>query len=113
MRTTIIRPTTRVVVIVGVAVFVYLVVARVELSGAMPAQAPELEVVSHIGDAGTAIAAVGDYALVGLGARLVIFDISDPDGPVKLGESAAAPRSLTAVDVNGDIAYAAYEGGGT
>ena len=69
------------------------------------AEAENLEFVSSLGGGSRGVAVQGNYAYVGEGRRLIIFDISNPDAPVVVGKTPRMPRRVSDVAVAGDYAY--------
>jgi hypothetical protein len=81
------------------------------LSWAGPA-APDsaaLDPVGQIGGLTWAIALQGNYAYVGIGPRLVVFDVSAPAAPTPVGQTPVFPRLVYKVAVAGDYAYVTDE----
>ncbi len=68
-----------------------------------------LDLVGQLGGITWAIAAQGNYAYVGIGPRLVVFDISDPVNPRPVGQGPILPHLVYKVAVAGDYAYVTDE----
>jgi hypothetical protein len=60
----------------------------------------------HFGGAASACAVSGNYACIGQGQDLVVFDISSPASPVELGRVMTSDI-VRGVAVSGDYAYVA------
>ena len=58
-----------------------------------------VEFVSQIGGASFAVAIDGTLAYVGVGPRLVILDVSNPAGPIVVGQTSLLPGIVTGVAV--------------
>lgn len=82
------------------------------LTPVVSADAPEIDIASHIGGASLAVDAQGDYAYVGEGTQLTILDVSDPAAPVVAGKSPVFLDVVQGVTVEGNLAYVTlgYEG---
>ncbi len=61
-----------------------------------------LDLVGQIGGITSAVATQGNYAYVGIGPRLVLFDISNPAHPRPVGQTPVFPRLVYKVAVAGD-----------
>ncbi len=70
-------------------------------------RAANVELVGQIGGAVEAVVVRGGYAYAGVGARLVIFDISDPAHATALGRTGLLPGAVKDVAVTRDYAYVA------
>lgn len=68
-----------------------------------------LELVGQYGGIVWAIAVQGQYAYVGIGPRLVVFDIRPPANPTPVGRSPILPRLVYRVAVAGSYAYVTDE----
>ena len=64
-----------------------------------------VELVGQIGGPVVAAAALGDYAYVGVGPRLVILDVTDPAGPILVGQTTILPRGVAGVTVAGTLTW--------
>ena len=72
----------------------------------------DIHLVSQLGGSVWAVDVEGDYAYVGMGASLVILDVSDPSSPIAVGKLAGFPDFISDIDVYGTRAYLAdYSGG--
>lgn len=67
----------------------------------------QLEVVNQVGGAISAVAVVGNLAYVGVGPRLVILEVSNPQNPVVVGQSDVLPAVIQDLVVANGFAYAA------
>ena len=72
------------------------------------AAAQELELVGTIAASAGVVAISGDYAYLGDGQTLRVYDISDPAAPAESG-STALPANIYDIDVAGTVAYAAMD----
>lgn len=79
---------------------------------AAPFSRVALDLLSQTGGGGSAVFISGNYAYLGVGARMVILDISDAAHPQKLGSSAILPDVVTAITVVERLAYVVYRSGG-
>ncbi len=79
---------------------------------ATPFSRVALDLLSQTGGGGTAVFVSGNYAYLGVSARMVILDISDAAHPQKLGSSAILPDVVTAITVVDRLAYVVYRSGG-
>lgn len=70
----------------------------------------DLVALSQWGGPTNAVAVQGRYAYLGVGHRLQIFDVSNPDNPILVGQSAVLPREIRDVAVSGNYAYIAQPG---
>lgn len=84
-------------------------------SGLMQQDGIGLEIVGQIGGATWAVAVDpgAQRAYLGLGPRLLIVDVSNPERPTVLGQSAVLPDVVMGIAVDGDLVYLANgtEGG--
>lgn len=69
--------------------------------------AENVELVSQLGGSTHAVAVQGSYAYVGVGARLVVLDVSNPADPAVLGQTAVLLDIVRDIFVSGDYAYIA------
>lgn len=79
------------------------------------APAPDLAVEGQVGGATWAVAARGDIAYVGVGPRIIAYDVRPTDrgdAPLALAKSAVLGRSVRDLLVDGDKLYAAVGGAG-
>jgi hypothetical protein len=78
-----------------------------------PAGAVSLELVGQFGGYSYAIETQGDYVYLGVGPRLHILDVSDPERPVLIGRSEPLlPYFITDIVLTGDYALVVgYSGG--
>jgi hypothetical protein len=67
----------------------------------------QLEVVNQVGGAINTVAVEGNLAYVGVGPRLVILDVSNPQAPVMVGQSDILPTIIRDVVVANGFAYVA------
>src|SRR5207249_4902355 len=74
--------------------------------------APRLELVSQIGGKTKAIQLDGTLAYLGIGPRLVIFDVSDASVPTRLGQTEVLPDVVRSIQVANGFAFAALGRGG-
>ena len=90
------------------------------LTSHLPAYLPRLEFApqpsaafkSQLGGVSRAVALRGHLVLVGLGARVLAFDVSDPDAPVEIGRSAMLPGVVEDIRLTGNRAWIAAGLGG-
>lgn len=77
------------------------------LAEPQPDQPPpqNMEVVGQSGGQMHAIAAQGSYVYVGQGTRLVVFDVSDPRQPRRVGASGQGGDQIIGLTVSGEYAY--------
>lgn len=75
---------------------------RADAAAAAP-QAPDLEIVAQVGDGAFTVDVDGSTAYLGVGRRLWVVDVSDPQRPRKLGESGSLASGL--LEVVGSTAY--------
>lgn len=66
-----------------------------------------IDLLGQIGGSINTVVLQGNYAYLGVGPRLVIVDISDPQQPVLLGRTTVFPAIVEYVAVDGDYAYVA------
>jgi hypothetical protein len=73
----------------------------------------KVELAGQIGGAVRAVAVAGNYAYVGVGPRLMIFNITDPTHPTIVGQTAVLPGIVSDIAVEGSHAFIAtgYPGG--
>lgn len=64
----------------------------------------------QIGGFSEAIAAADHYVYVGIGTRLVIFDVADPANPVVVGRTPVLTERLTTIALSGTFAYLGMPG---
>jgi len=81
---------------------------------AAPAQANALnvELVGQVGGWCAAVAVQGRYAYLGVGPRLVVLDVSDPEQPVVVGQTAVLHGLVRDIALSGTLAYVAADQGG-
>ncbi len=72
-----------------------------------PSQLPAytLEIVEQVGGDLRRLAVQGNYAYLGVGARMFIYDISNPTQPVEVGRTDILNAVSDALDVDGSHAY--------
>jgi hypothetical protein len=68
------------------------------------------ELIGALGGVITTVLIQGKYAYLGEGLKLVILDISEPANPRPIGSLLLPQRPLD-IEVAGDYAYVAYDGG--
>jgi len=68
-----------------------------------------LDLVGQIGGITWTVATQGNYAYVGIGPRLVVFDIRNPAAPTQVGQTPVFPRLVYKVAVAGDYVYVTDE----
>ena len=66
-----------------------------------------VELVGQWGGPSYAVAVSGDRVYVGMGPRLVVFDVSIASDPTQLGKSAVLPGIVSGVAVSGSYTYVA------
>ncbi len=77
------------------------------------AQEPfHLSVLGQVGGVGHAAAWDGGRLYAGIGPRLTVWDITDPDHPAKLGQSALLPGIVRDIALAGGYAYVALDPAG-
>ena len=64
-----------------------------------------LEIVGQVGGPVLAVDVAGDYAFVGVGPRLHVVDVSNPQQPSHVAQTAVLPDVVEGVDVVGTHAY--------
>jgi hypothetical protein len=69
-----------------------------------------LDLVDQMGGATMAVAVQGRHAYLGVGTRLEVLDISQPDRPVRVGRSPILPNIVRDVAIAGDYAFVAVAG---
>lgn len=72
----------------------------------------QFSIVDQFGGRMQAIDVAGDKAYIGVGPRLQVIDIADPNSPQFLGQSEAFPSMVQDIDIVDDIAYVALGQGG-
>lgn len=79
-----------------------------------PAAAGDLRIdrLGNWGGTCNAVAVRDQLAYISVGQRLVVLDISDPNAPVRVGESEPAGHIIVEIDLVGDLAFAAAFGAG-
>ncbi|MBU0491935.1 MAG: hypothetical protein KKA73_08895 [Chloroflexi bacterium] len=95
-------------VILALALSLALTLPAGLVQAAMPDPAA-LDIVGQIGGITCAIAVQGDYAYVGVGPRLVVFDIRNPANPTPVGQTPVFPRLVYKVAAAGSYAYVTDE----
>jgi hypothetical protein len=73
---------------------------------------PVLPLAGQVGGATWSAVVEGDRAVLGVGPRLVVIDVSDPSAPRRLGASGVLSGTLRSVALDGDQAYAGGTAGG-
>lgn len=68
-----------------------------------------VELIGHVAGTVRAAALHGNYAYVGDGERLIMFDASDPAAPTPVGETDPLPEAVRDIAVVGDCAYVASD----
>jgi len=81
------------------------------ISGLSYAQPQELPLIGSLGGPGF-LTFHGDYAYVGHGQRLVVYDVSDPEAPSPLGSVAMPDGTAFVLTVSGAFVYVAHGPGG-
>jgi len=81
-------------------------------SPAIGGRRPMTRLVGQLGGSTRAIAVSGGYAYVGVGSRVLVFDVSSPDQPRQVGPSAPLPGVVRDIVVRGRHAFVAVGGGG-
>jgi hypothetical protein len=76
-----------------------------------PAPAPIWHPLGQLGGAATSAVIVGQTAALGVGSRVVLLDVSDPDAPYVMGEGPMLPGIVMEVAAAADRVYALTEGG--
>jgi hypothetical protein len=71
-----------------------------------------VELVDHRGGSVNTAAVQGDYAYVGMGARLVVLDVSNPHHLRAIGQTDVLPGTVQDLTVAGDYAYLAADEAG-
>jgi hypothetical protein len=66
-----------------------------------------VELVGQIGGPTYAVAVQDHYAYIGVGAKLVVLDISDPENPIVTGQTGMLPEIVQDVVISGTYAYLA------
>lgn len=67
--------------------------------------AADLTVFGQVGGMSSGLEVVGGYAYVGVGMRVVVFDISQPSSPKLVGRSPILPSTVRAIQVQAGMAY--------
>jgi hypothetical protein len=70
-----------------------------------------LPIVGQSGGAMNTIAFQGNFAYVGVGQSLDVVDVSNPDQPTLVGQSALMPGPIQGVAISGNDAYVIYRNG--
>jgi hypothetical protein len=70
-----------------------------------------LELIQQVGGATRAIAAHGEFVYMGVGPRVVVFDVSNRANPLYVGQSPPLPGLVDRLTVAGAYAYAASSEG--
>jgi len=65
----------------------------------------DIQFVSQFGGSTCAVAVQGNYAYIGVGPRLLVLDISNPDHPAVVGQTGVLPGVVQGVAVAGSYAY--------
>jgi len=73
---------------------------------------PGWQLIGQIGGPTQAVATLGKYAYVGVGQRLIVLDISDPNAPLEVGSSAPFADFVRDIAVSETSAYVAAGGAG-
>jgi hypothetical protein len=68
--------------------------------------------VGQVGGIINAVETQGDYAYVGIGTRLVVWDITDPTQPAPVGQSAILAGVVRDIELSGAQAFVAVGAGG-
>ncbi|NOZ50859.1 MAG: hypothetical protein GXP37_12565, partial [Chloroflexi bacterium] len=71
-----------------------------------------LQLVGQWGGSTLAVAIRGPYVVAGIGQRLAVFDITDPDAMQMLGQTDLLPGVVVDIVLQGDYAYVANRSGG-
>ena len=86
------------------------------LPAAAPPPRPDLTLVGQTGGSLSAQAALGDRLgnrwFVTQGSRIVVYEVTDPTAPERVGESAALPGSPSHLAIEGSWLYATIAGSG-
>ena len=82
------------------------------VSSSVASASEGVELVGQIGGVSYAVAVQGSYAYLGVGLRLVVLDISNPEEPLVLGRTEVLSYLVEAVAVAGGYAYFADSGNG-
>ncbi len=77
-----------------------------------PGQTAAWKMVGQIGGPTQGIAVQGGHAVVGVGMRLVVLDVSDPADLREVGATAPFPHSVEDVALSGSLAYVAADSSG-
>jgi hypothetical protein len=72
-----------------------------------PVSAKRIELVGQIGGRPSAVAVQRNYAYLGVGPRLMVLDVSGPDNPTLVGQTAVLPNFVQDIYVAGDYVYVA------
>jgi hypothetical protein len=78
----------------------------------MPVEALDVELVGHTGGSTFAVFVDGNRLYLGIGARLVVMDVSSPSSPTILGRSEPLPGTVRDIHVSEGHAYVTAEGAG-
>jgi hypothetical protein len=79
--------------------------ASIYLPVALDYREATLQPVGQAGGRSLALACAGPYIYLGVGMRVLMVDVSDPDQPTAVGETAAFPDVVTDVDEAGGRLY--------
>ena len=78
---------------------------------ATPSPTPEpikdIQMVGQIGGSTYAIALQGSYAYLGMGPRAIVLDITNPNAPVFIGQTAILPDTVRDIAIEKNYAYVA------
>lgn len=86
---------------VGMILIITMIVA-----GIFPAQATNVEMISHFGGNNYDVAVAGNYSYLGQGRDLVILDITDDTKPLEIGRT-VTPSAVYSIALAGNYAYVA------
>ena len=72
-----------------------------------------ISLLAQLGGSSKAVSVVGDYAYIGIGARLEILDIKDLSKPIVIGQSGILADAIRNLDISGNYVYisAGLDGG--
>jgi len=76
-------------------------------SSPTPEPLKDIQLLGQIGGSSYAVALQGNYAYLGMGPRLIVLDISDPDTPLFVGQTDVLPDTVRNVVVTENYAYIA------
>ncbi len=68
---------------------------------------PAFEQLSQLGGSSRGIALRGRVVFVGVGARVMVFDVADLDAPLEIGQSPLLPGVVEDIQLVGDLAWIA------